>query len=79
MLLGMRTTLDIEDDVLQSARELAARRGQSLGAVVSELLRGALGSPSASSVVRDGVPLLPCRPRGAPRPDQDAVNRLRDE
>jgi hypothetical protein len=35
----VRTTLDLDDDVLQAARELAALRGQTIGAVVSALAR----------------------------------------
>jgi hypothetical protein len=38
----MRTTLDIEDDVLTAAKELARRQGVSAGKVVSKLLRSAL-------------------------------------
>ena len=38
----MRTTLDIEDDVLAAAKELAQRQGVSAGQVVSRLLRSAL-------------------------------------
>jgi Family of unknown function (DUF6364) len=38
----MRTTLDIEDDVLKAAKELARRQGVSAGKVVSKLLRSAL-------------------------------------
>lgn len=38
----MRTTLDIDDDVLAAAKELARTRGTSAGAVVSSLLRQAL-------------------------------------
>lgn len=38
----MRTTLSIDDDVLEEARELAAVEGRSLGAVVSDLLRRSL-------------------------------------
>ena len=38
----MRTTLDIEDDVLAVAKELARRQGVSAGKVVSKLLRSAL-------------------------------------
>ena len=40
--LTMRTTLDIEDDVLAAAKELARRQGVSAGQVVSKLLRSAL-------------------------------------
>ena len=35
----MRATLDIADDVLLAAKELARRKGRSLGQVISELSR----------------------------------------
>jgi hypothetical protein len=38
----MRTTLDIDEDVLETAKELAARRGTTAGRVLSELARSAL-------------------------------------
>lgn len=38
----MRTTLTIDDDVLQAARTLAAQQGQSIGAVISDLARQGL-------------------------------------
>ena len=38
----MRTTLDIEDDVLTATKELARRQGVSAVQVVSKLLRSAL-------------------------------------
>ena len=34
----MRTTLDLDATALEAARQLAAHRAQSLGAVVSELI-----------------------------------------
>jgi hypothetical protein len=44
----MRTTLDIEDDVLAAAKELVRRQGVSAGQVFSKLLRLALrGEASA--------------------------------
>jgi hypothetical protein len=74
----VRTTLDIDDDVLQAARELAANRKTSAGKVLSELARSAL-EPKGRIAERNGVPLLPRRPSGSPRPTMDLVNRLRDE
>ena len=38
----MRTTLDIDDDVIVAARELAAGERRSLGSVISELARRGL-------------------------------------
>ena len=44
----MRTTLDIDDDVLQAAKELATLRGSTAGKVLSELARRAL-TPSRAA------------------------------
>ena len=74
----MRTTLDIDDDVLQAVKELAASRGATTGQVLSRLARQALEPPRASRL-RNGVPVLPRRPAGAPRPTMKQVNELRDE
>lgn len=38
----MRTTLDIDDDVLQAARERARREKRTVGQVISQLARDAL-------------------------------------
>jgi hypothetical protein len=64
----MRTTLDIEDDVLQAAKELAQREGGTAGQVISALARRGLASPAAPSKksskspgTRGGVPLLASR------------------
>jgi hypothetical protein len=74
----MRTTVDIDDDVLQAAKELAASRGTTAGRVLSDLARKAL-EPARSAKVRNGVPVLPRRPSGSPRPTMKLVNELRDE
>ncbi len=60
----MRTTLNIDDDVLRAAKELARLRGSTAGAIVSELARETLARerPSEGPAVRNGVPLLPDRP-----------------
>ena len=50
----MRTTLDIDDDVLLAAREHAARERKSLGAVVSALARESLRRPPAAAPARRG-------------------------
>ncbi len=47
----MRTTLDIDDDVLAAAKERARHDGKTTGTVVSELLRRALTSPTHVAVV----------------------------
>jgi hypothetical protein len=60
----MRTTLDIDDDVLQAARERARRDGSTIGKVVSELARCALTAPPlpADCEVREPKALHGFRP-----------------
>lgn len=61
----MRTTLDIEDDVLQAAKELAKREGGTAGKIISTLARQALnqpyGKPKEAFVYRNGIPIFPHR------------------
>jgi hypothetical protein len=57
----MRTTVDIDDDVLEAAKELAEMRGRTAGQILSELARKAL-APPRTYTVRNGVPILPRRP-----------------
>ena len=74
----MRTTLDIDDDVLQAVKEIAAVRGKTAGQALSELLRVAL-TPKRTARLRNGVPVLPRRPAGSPKPTMKPVNALRDD
>jgi len=78
MIQAMRTTLDLDDDVLLAAKELANARGTTAGKVVSDLLRQAL-TPRRSARLRNGVPVLAQRPAGASRPTMKLVNDLRDD
>lgn len=50
----MRTTLDIDDDLLAAAKELARRQGGTTGQMVSRLLRNALTGGGAAGA-RSGV------------------------
>lgn len=76
--ISMRTTLDIDDDVLQAAKEIAANRGSTMGKVISELVRKGL-RPKPWVRVRNGVPLLGPRGPNDPILTMEFVNRLRDE
>jgi hypothetical protein len=75
---AMRTTLNIDEDVLETAKELAARRGTTAGHVLSELARSALAPRERSARKRNGVPTLPRR-KGGGLVTPEIVNRLRDE
>jgi len=74
----MRTTVDIDDDVLQTAKELAEHRRTTAGKVLSELARTALSRERPRSRTRNGVPLVASRPAAARRPTMKLVNELRD-
>ena len=55
----MRTTLDIEPDILQAAKEIAAKEKTTAGSVLSRLARKGL-TPVATSKrkLRNGVPVF---------------------
>jgi hypothetical protein len=72
----MRTTIDLDDDLVVVAKELAGRRGMTMGQIVSDMFRKSL-EPSASSRVRNGVPLFVPK-KGAAKPSMALVNRLLD-
>ena len=63
----MRTTLDIDDDVLQAAKELAKSERKTAGQVLSDLARKALTAPLPTGMAEDqqayrnGFPLIPSR------------------
>lgn len=75
----MRTTLDLDEDILRVAKDLAEERAQSVGRVLSELARKGL-QPSAPAVdVRDGIPLLPRKPGARPVTSQMVKDLLESE
>ena len=85
----MRTTLDIDDDVLATAKALAKAQKTTAGEVISELARKALTTPTppsaeapcgagpAGAVLRNGWYVLP--KRGGPPVTTELVERLLDE
>ena len=72
----MRTTLELDDDVVAAAKELAAMSGRSLGATISELARRGL-TPAAVDTGGD-LPLIRV-PAGSPPITPDMVRRALDE
>lgn len=73
----MRTTIDLEDDILIAIKAIANQKQKSMGAIVSDLLREALSGPN-SLEIRNGIPLLPKKKNGKVV-TLDLVNQLRDE
>jgi hypothetical protein len=80
MLYGflMRTTLDLDEDVLLAVKEMAASQRTSIGKVLSDLARLSLRSSDTAPANRSGAPLLPKRPGERPV-SKKLVNRLRDQ
>ena len=75
----VRTTLDIDDDVLLAVKEIAIAHGLTAGKVLSGLARKGLEPPKRPTKTRNGVPLLPPRPAGSPPITVEFVNQLLDE
>jgi Arc/MetJ family transcription regulator len=76
--IGVRTTIDIDDELLLTVKEIARSENKTAGDVVSGLLRESLRPRALVPEYRNGVPLLPRRPHGT-QVTAELVNRLRDE
>ena len=79
----MRTTLNIDDDVLIAVREVAARESTSAGAVVSKLLRQILARRGPETSGSGGEPesefgFRPFPKRGGVVTNE-LIDRLREE
>ncbi len=79
----MRTTLNIDDDVLNAAKEIGRRRRKTAGEVISELARRGLteGASTKAPAVRGpkaSYGFAPLPARGVVITDA-LVNRLREE
>jgi hypothetical protein len=77
----MRTTLDIDPEILEAAKELARQRRCTAGEVLSELARQALRAAAAPLPTQLPAPFFgfrPFSPRGSPITNE-MIDRLRDE
>lgn len=76
----MRTTIDIDDDVLAAVKERARLRRHSAGKVVSELLRQALAGtgPAAEAEATAVCGFRPFPDRGVVVTNEQ-IDRLRDD
>ncbi|MBN9404813.1 MAG: hypothetical protein J0I00_05270 [Burkholderiales bacterium] len=80
----MRTTLDIEADVMAAAKEIARQQNVGVGKVISRLVRQALTSPegaaapnTADEVASPLTGFNPFPPRGV-IVSNELIDRLRD-
>jgi hypothetical protein len=82
--MQMRTTLDIDEDVLSAAKERARRENKTAGEVISELARSALTAPplpkssSKASESRAYYGLKPFPRRGGVVTNE-LIDRLRED
>ena len=73
----MRTTVDLDDELLAAIKEMAAAEGSTIGRVLSRLVRKGLEPPPRKYKVRNGVSVIPAEPGEAPL-TLEIVNALRD-
>ena len=74
----MRTTLTIDDDVLDAARALAEQSHRSLGKVISDLARRGL-KPRAEYRTRGGVPCFTVSENARPFTPEAVRHALDDD
>ena len=75
----MRTTLTIDDDLLAAAKSLARARSESVGRVISDLVRrGMTGTPRVGKRGASGFPVFRVPPNASPITLED-VRKLDDE
>ncbi len=73
----MRTTINLDPDVAEIARQYARRRSVSLGKAVSELVRRGIAHPLETRE-ENGFHVV-VLPEGSEEITLELVNRLRDE
>jgi len=76
----MRTTLEIDDDVMEAAKEVARLKNQGIGRAISDLARRGL-VPDASPVVelQNGIPVWTHRPGAVTITSEMVRNLVEDE
>jgi hypothetical protein len=73
----VRTTLDIDNDVLQAAKERARREHRTIGQVLSALARRGLSAPEERPAVAEPKPVYGFKP--IPRRGAVVTNELIDK
>jgi len=62
----MRTTVDLDEDILRTVKSLARENEQSMGRVISDLVRRELTPPKERLRIRNGIPVFPRLPGAKP-------------
>jgi hypothetical protein len=80
---SMRTTLDIDEDVLAAARERARREAKTIGQVISGLARAALSASAAGTPTTQPQPshygIRPFPRRGNAIVTNEQIDKLRED
>jgi hypothetical protein len=74
----MRTTVELEDDVMRIVKGLAREKKQTLGRVLSNLVREALAPEVSQARVRNGFHLLEVTQPGIVITN-DLIDRIKEE
>ena len=60
----MRTTVDLPEELLRTAKALAENRGQTMSRVIADLVSRGLQHAPVKYATKNGFPLLPPSPTG---------------
>lgn len=74
----MRTTVNLDEDIVQSAKALAERHNKTLGEILSELARKGLQKRKSKAAIRNGIPVFKTSSTTANPLSIDEINELRD-
>jgi hypothetical protein len=73
----MRTTINLDDDVLREAKRYADSRSVALGKAVSDLVRRGLSAPVPTKIV-NGIHVV-LLPKASPPVESQKVKRLLED
>lgn len=73
----MRTTINLDEDVLEAAKQYADSRDLPLGKAVSDLVRRGLNAPVPTKIV-NGIRVV-ILPKGSPKIETEKVKRLLED
>lgn len=75
----MRTTLEIDDDVMHAAKEIARIKNQGVGRAISDLARRGLVPESPKVEIKNGIPVWVHAPGAIPVTSEMVRNLAEEE
>jgi hypothetical protein len=67
----MRVTVNLDEGLLRTAKDIARLKHQSLGRVISDLMQRGLRPRPIRYEMRNGIPVFPRKPGARPVTDED--------